>query len=132
MSFAPWVGEDESLVPTLRSRLEAGVARSLATGERSALGRVLARLLADELQRPVGVVTPDARLVETLGADSLTFVEVFAELAEAFHLNLNANLVGRFLVACDVVTVADLTGVITAIVEAGGRIPEGTKVRSPC
>ena len=127
MSSAPWICEGEPFVQTLRTRLAAGTVVSLSPAERILLTDALRRLLADELQQPIELVTPDARLVETLGADSLTFVEVAAELGEALQVNVNPNRVGRFLVACNVLTVADLAAAIAAIIAAGGQVPDASE-----
>jgi acyl carrier protein len=126
MELPRWVGDATPVFRVLKDRLANSIAAPLSPGEREAVTGAVRRVLADELQHPLAVVELDARLVETLGADSLTFVEVFAELAETLAFGLNANQAGRFLAAREVVTVGELAAAIVDILEAAGHIPDVT------
>lgn len=124
MELAPWIGDAAPVMTALQERLADGSAAPLSASERAVVVELLRRLLAAELQHPETAVLPEARLVENLGADSLTFVEIFAELSEVFHLELDAHRTGRFFVGRGLTTVGDLAAAIIEILEAGGRIPE--------
>ena len=43
-------------------------------------------MLADALNRPVSKVTPDARIIDDLGADSLDVVELLSRLEDEYDV----------------------------------------------
>ncbi len=51
-------------------------------------GRAVLEVLAEQLGVTQGQLTPEARLQEDLGADSLTLVEITMALEERFNLSI--------------------------------------------
>ena len=68
-------------------------------------------LLAEALNIPVEKVTPDAKIVDDLGADSLDVVELLSQLEDEYGIVIPDDEVENF------VTVADVAGAIEKLVK---------------
>ena len=70
----------------------------------------IARLVAEILEKPVDMVTPNARFVEDLGADSMNALELLAALERHYSIVIDPSR----LVQMD--TLAAVTAVIDDLV----------------
>ena len=68
-------------------------------------------MLADALNIPVEKVTPDAKIVDDLGADSLDVVELLSQLEEEYGIIIPDDQ------AESLATVADVANVIDALMK---------------
>ena len=59
--------------------------------------------IAKKLQKPVEAITPDAKIVEDLGADSLEVVEVIMHLEETFNVKIKEEDQEKLLTIGDLV-----------------------------
>lgn len=64
---------------------------------------VVKRIIADELDLRESKVTPDTRLVDDIGADSLDMVELAKRFEEEFSIELPDDEVEEFVTVADVV-----------------------------
>jgi len=60
-------------------------------------------MLADALNIPVEKVTPDAKIVDDLGADSLDVVELLSQLEDEFGIVIPDDEVEQLVTVADVV-----------------------------
>ncbi|HLP76723.1 MAG TPA: acyl carrier protein [Candidatus Paceibacterota bacterium] len=72
-------------------------------------------ILADELGVAPDQLTPDARLVDDLGADSLTIVEITMRIEDAFNLSIPDEQWEK------VRSVGDLLGTLADLLNKQGR-----------
>ena len=68
-------------------------------------------MLAEALNLPVEKVTPDAKIVDDLGADSLDVVELLSQLEEEYGIIIPDDQ------AENLVTVADVANAIEALMK---------------
>jgi len=73
------------------------------------------RILTEQLGVQEAQLTPDARLKEDLGADSLDVVEIIMSADEHFHISIPDKSAER------VATVQDLLEVLAELLEQAGR-----------
>lgn len=59
-------------------------------------------MLADALNIPVEKVTPDAKIVDDLGADSLDVVELLSQLEDEFGIVIPDDEVEKLVTVADV------------------------------
>ena len=59
-------------------------------------------LLADALNLPVEKVTPDAKIVDDLGADSLDVVELLSQLEDEYGITIPDDEVESLVTVADV------------------------------
>ncbi len=71
-------------------------------------------IVADELSSDAAIVTPQARFVEDLGADSLDVVELVMRFEEEFEIEIPDEDAEK------ITTVGDAVGYIEKKVEAAG------------
>ena len=58
-------------------------------------------LLAEALNRPLEKVTPDAKIVEDLGADSLDLVELLSQLEDDYGITIPDDEVESLVTVAD-------------------------------
>lgn len=61
-------------------------------------------MLADALNLPVEKVTPDAKIVDDLGADSLDVVELLSQLEDEYGVTIPDEEVENLVTVADVAT----------------------------
>ena len=61
-------------------------------------------MLADALNLPVEKVTPDAKIVDDLGADSLDVVELLSQLEDEYGVTIPDDEVESLVTVADVAT----------------------------
>ena len=61
-------------------------------------------MLAEALNLPLEKVTPDAKIVEDLGADSLDTVEIVMEFEKEFGLDVDSDAAEKFQTVGDVIS----------------------------
>ena len=61
-------------------------------------------MLAEALNLPLEKVTPDAKIVEDLGADSLDVVELLSQLEDEYGIMIPDDEVESLVTVADVVT----------------------------
>lgn len=59
-------------------------------------------MLAEELSVPVEKVTPDAKIVDDLGANSLDVVELLSQLEEEFDIMIPDDDIEKLVTVADV------------------------------
>lgn len=84
--------------------------------ERADAGAKLSELLASDLGVTRAAITPEARLQEDLGLDSLGMVELLLAMEEAFGVSIPDEEAGR------IATVAEA---VEAVLKLGGRHGRG-------
>lgn len=61
-------------------------------------------LLAEALNLPLEKVTPDAKIVEDLGADSLDLVELLSQLEDEYGITIPDDEVESLVTVADIAT----------------------------
>ncbi len=61
-------------------------------------------MLAEALNLPIEKVTPDAKIVEDLGADSLDLVELLSQLEDEYGITIPDDEVESLVTVADVAT----------------------------
>ena len=68
------------------------------------LWRMLKQIIVDELGINTKEVTPNARIIEDLGADSLDMVELIMRVEEEFNIEIPDDVGCKFKHVCDIYT----------------------------
>lgn len=79
--------------------------------------RAVLNILLEHLGVQESQLTPDARLREDLGADSLEDVEIIMALEEHFHISIPDEITER------IVTVGDIFETLVELLEGRGNRP---------
>ncbi len=64
-------------------------------------------MLAEALNLPVEKVTPDAKIVDDLGADSLDVVELLSQLEDEYGITIPDDEVENLVTVADVATAVE-------------------------
>lgn len=100
-----------------------GASRPLTPEERQAIGDEVVRFLAEECELEPEQIGPDSDLVNELGVDSLTFLELFEELKSQYGLDTEARAVARAFKDNPVRTVGELVEQICLFCEGKIVLP---------
>lgn len=82
-----------------------------STANDAAVARITA-ILADLLEIDSSDIKPDTKLEDDLGADSLLYLELFEELKDDFHLDVEMHQIQRYASKYRIATVADVANMI--------------------
>ena len=90
---------------------------ALTATERRTVQEEIVSFLADECDRDRHDIGPDTDLVDDLGVDSLTFLDLFQELEGRYDLDLDVRVVARYARDNPVRTVGELAEHICRFLE---------------
>ncbi|MFH0907940.1 MAG: acyl carrier protein [bacterium] len=96
--------------------------RTLTDEEKKTIYDEVRKFFIEELEVPAEKVTPDARVIDDLGGDSLMYLELVDEFKKKYDVVIEMRIIGQYFQSHPVHTVAQIAQAVCDIVEGGNAL----------
>lgn len=95
------------------------MSRKLTEVEKKQIYEEIHRFLSEELEIPAEKITPESRVIDDLGGDSLMYLELVDEFKKKYDVVVEMRVIGQYFQSHPVHTVAQIAQAVCDIVEGG-------------
>jgi acyl carrier protein len=95
------------------------VSRKLTDAEKTQIYDEIRQFLAEELEMDIEKITPDARVINDLGGDSLMYLELVDQFKNKYDVMVEMRVIGQYFQSHPVHTVQQIAQAVYDIVEGG-------------
>ena len=93
--------------------------KALTAEEKSRITEEVIQFIAQELDVPLERITPETRIVDDLGGDSLIYIEIVEELKERYDIQQEIRLIGQYFMDNRIATIQEIVDAVCDIIDAG-------------
>lgn len=94
----------------------------LTAGEKQAIQTEIREFLADELGVELDKVTPEAKIIDDLGGDSMIYLELVEKFKKKYQIQVEVRVIGKYLLAHPVRSVGEVAQAVYDIIEKGDEL----------
>ena len=95
------------------------MSRILTEDEKKQIYEEIRQFFADELEISLDQVTPEARVIDDLGGDSLMYLELIDVFKKKYDVMVEMRVIGQYFQSHPMHTIAQLAQAVYDIVEGG-------------
>jgi acyl carrier protein len=95
------------------------MAKILTTDERQTIMTEIREFLADELGVELDRVTPEAKIIDDLGGDSMIYLELVEKFKKKYQIQVEIRVIGKYLLSHPVHSVGEVSQAVFDIIEKG-------------
>lgn len=95
------------------------MSRILTEDEKKQIYEEIRQFFADELELSLDQVTPEARVIDDLGGDSLMYLELIDVFKKKYDVMVEMRVIGQYFQSHPMHTIAQLAQAVYDIVEGG-------------
>jgi acyl carrier protein len=96
-----------------------GTGKVLTAAEKADVLKEIREFLAEELDVPIEKVTPEAKIIDDLGGDSMIFLELVDRFKKRFQIQVEVRIIGKYFQQHPVYTVGEVAQSVYDNVEKG-------------
>lgn len=96
--------------------------RKLSDDDKKTIYEEIRQFLAEELEVDLEKVTPDARVIDDLGGDSLMYLELIDMFKKKYDVMIEMRVIGQYFQSHPIHTVQQVAQAVYDIVEGGDAI----------
>ena len=93
--------------------------RTLSDEEKQTISKDVKEFIAEEFDMSPSEITDETDLIEGLGADSLLFLEMIDAFRQKHGIELEARIIGQYMMKKRITTVGETLNAIFEIIEKG-------------
>lgn len=93
--------------------------KMLTADEKQAITTEIREFLADELGVELDKVTPEAKIIDDLGGDSMIYLELVEKFKKKYQIQVEVRIIGKYLLAHPVRSVGEVSQAVFDIIEKG-------------
>jgi len=91
----------------------------LTAEEKQGILTEIREFLADELGVDLDKVTPEAKIIDDLGGDSMIYLELVEKFKKKYQIQVEVRVIGKYLLAHPVHAVGEVAQAVYDIIEKG-------------
>jgi acyl carrier protein len=95
------------------------MAKVLTADEKQTILTEIREFLADELGVELDKVTPEAKIIDDLGGDSMIYLELVEKFKKKYQIQVEVRIIGKYLLAHPVRSVGEVSQAVFDIIEKG-------------
>ena len=99
--------------------------RKLTAEEKAGIVTHIREFLSEELGVELEKITPETKIIDDLGGDSMIYLELVEEFKKKYLVSVEVRVVGQYLQKHPIKTVGETAQAVIDIVEKGDALLDG-------